>query len=91
MKKNGLFKNENIPILFSWLLVIITIWSETVKRFQYRRRYRKGTIYQNLEIYLFVKIYLVEPGEKYENNAGRKSEANPFSFNIICTRVLSNH
>ena len=77
-----------IPVLFSWLLVVNTVWSETVKRFQDWGRYRNGKIYQNLEIYPFVKMYLVEPGEKNGNSVGRKSEANPFSFNIICRRVL---
>jgi len=90
-KKTSLLKSEDAPVLSSWLLVIITIWSDTVKHFQDCRRYRNGTVYQNLEIYLFVKIHIVEPGEKYGNSVRRKSEANPFSCNIICTRVLSNH
>jgi hypothetical protein len=79
-KKNTLFKSEDHPVLSSWLLVIITIGSDTLKRFQDSRRHRNGTVYQNLEICLFVKMYLVEPGGKYGNSVRRKSVANPFSF-----------
>ena len=79
-KKKALFQSEDPLVLSIWLLVIITIWSDRVKLFQDSRRRRNGTVYQNLEIYLFVKMYLIEPGENYGNSVKRNSVANPFSF-----------